>query len=128
MEISFSLWFDIASTHPKNLCFLQFHSQAQDSRRPPDSRIPFEYCYDMRSILNPIHFPFSSSLKTWTPFCAMGSPGENTSLIPSMSLTMKGGSQFPVYDPIIIISSQVGPCSYQDSFIASFFLCLLVSL
>lgn len=58
-----------------------FHSQAQDSRRPPDSRIPFEYCYDM-------------------------SPGENTSLIPSMSLTMKGGSQFPVYDPIIIISSQ----------------------
>lgn len=58
-----------------------FHSQAQDSRRTPDSRIPFEYCYDM-------------------------SPGENTSLIPSMSLTMKGGSQFPVYDPIIIISSQ----------------------
>ncbi|CBI28369.3 hypothetical protein VitviT2T_005728 [Vitis vinifera] len=58
-----------------------FHSQAQDSRRPPDSRIPFEFCYDM-------------------------SPGENTSLIPSMSLTMKGGSQFPVYDPIIIISSQ----------------------
>lgn len=58
-----------------------FHSQAQDSQRPPDSRIPFEFCYDM-------------------------SPGENTSLIPSMSLTMKGGSQFPVYDPIIIISSQ----------------------
>ncbi|XP_039010468.1 aspartyl protease family protein 1-like [Hibiscus syriacus] len=58
-----------------------FHSQAQDRRRPPDSRIPFEYCYDM-------------------------SPDANATLIPSMSLTMKGGHHFPVYDPIIIISTQ----------------------
>ncbi|WRX07597.1 Xylanase inhibitor [Theobroma cacao] len=58
-----------------------FHSQAQDRRRPPDSRIPFEYCYDM-------------------------SPDANASLIPSMSLTMKGESHFPVYDPIIVISTQ----------------------
>ncbi|XP_018501822.2 aspartyl protease family protein 1-like [Pyrus x bretschneideri] len=58
-----------------------FNSQARDKRRPPDSRIPFEYCYDM-------------------------SPDANTSLIPSLSLTMKGGSQFAVYDPIIIISTQ----------------------
>ncbi|PPD96842.1 hypothetical protein GOBAR_DD06110 [Gossypium barbadense] len=58
-----------------------FHSQAQDRRRPPDSRIPFEYCYDM-------------------------SPDANATLIPSMSLKMKGGSDFPVYDPIIVISTQ----------------------
>ncbi|XP_062144108.1 aspartyl protease family protein 1-like [Alnus glutinosa] len=60
-----------------------FHSQTQDRRRPPDSRIPFEYCYDM-------------------------SPNENASLVPSVSLTMKGGSQFAVYDPIIVISTQSG--------------------
>ncbi|MBA0608215.1 hypothetical protein Godav_020457 [Gossypium davidsonii] len=60
---------------------VNFHSQTRDSRRPPDSRIPFEYCYDM-------------------------SPDANASLIPSMSLTMKGGSHFPVYDPIIVISTQ----------------------
>ncbi|XP_015889724.3 aspartyl protease family protein 1 isoform X2 [Ziziphus jujuba] len=58
-----------------------FHSQTQDRRHPRDSRIPFEYCYDM-------------------------SPDANTSLLPSLSLAMKGGSQYPVYDPIIIISSQ----------------------
>jgi hypothetical protein len=58
-----------------------FHSQVEDRRRPSDSRIPFEYCYDM-------------------------SPDSNTSLIPSMSLTMGGGSRFTVYDPIIIISTQ----------------------
>ena len=37
----------------------------------------------------------------------MDSPDANTSLIPSMSLTMGGGSHFAVYDPIIIISTQV---------------------
>ncbi|KAK8327569.1 hypothetical protein V6Z12_A11G191100 [Gossypium hirsutum] len=57
------------------------HSQAQDRRCPTDSRIPFEYCYDM-------------------------SPEANATLIPSMSLKMKGGSDFPVYDPIIVISTQ----------------------
>ncbi|RDY06631.1 Aspartyl protease family protein 1, partial [Mucuna pruriens] len=64
-----------------------FHSQVQDKRRPSDSRIPFEYCYDM-------------------------SPDANTSLIPSVSLTMGGGSHFAVYDPIIIISTQVSELVY----------------
>ncbi|XVF59838.1 hypothetical protein PTKIN_Ptkin07bG0307600 [Pterospermum kingtungense] len=65
-----------------------FHSQARDKRRPLDPRIPFEYCYDM-------------------------SPDANVSLIPSLSLTMKGGSLFPVYDPIIVISTQLSPyCFY----------------
>lgn len=58
-----------------------FNSQARNTRRPPDSRLPFEYCYDM-------------------------SPEANVSLVPSMSLTMKGGSYFTVYDPIIVISTQ----------------------
>ncbi|XP_057446129.1 aspartyl protease family protein 1-like [Lotus japonicus] len=58
-----------------------FHSQVQDRRHPFDSRIPFEYCYDM-------------------------SPNANTSLLPSMSLVMGGGSHFAVFDPIKIISNQ----------------------
>lgn len=37
----------------------------------------------------------------------MDSPNANASLIPSMSLTMKGGSHFAVYDPTIVISTQV---------------------
>ncbi|KAJ6916576.1 aspartyl protease family protein 1-like [Populus alba x Populus x berolinensis] len=60
---------------------LQFHSLARDKWHPPDPRIPFEYCYDM-------------------------SPDANASLVPSMSLTMKGGRHFTVYDPIIVISTQ----------------------
>lgn len=58
-----------------------FHSHIRDRRRPPDSRIPFEFCYDMSS-------------------------DANTSSTPSMGLTMRGGSHFSVYDPIIIISTQ----------------------
>ncbi|GLU19726.1 hypothetical protein SLE2022_359590 [Rubroshorea leprosula] len=58
-----------------------FHSMVQDKRCPPDSRIPFEYCYNM-------------------------SPDANASLIPSLSLTMKGGGHFAIYDPIIVISTQ----------------------
>ncbi|ESR38617.1 hypothetical protein CICLE_v10025361mg [Citrus x clementina] len=64
-----------------------FHSQVQDKRRQHDSRIPFEYCYDM-------------------------SPDANASLIPSMSLRMKGGSHFTVYNPIIVISTQQGELVY----------------
>ncbi|KVH92273.1 Aspartic peptidase [Cynara cardunculus var. scolymus] len=58
----------------------RFHAQTKDSRHPTDQRIPFEYCYDM-------------------------SPNANTSLIPSMSLTMKGEGQFFIYDPVIVIST-----------------------
>ncbi|KDP23963.1 hypothetical protein JCGZ_25351 [Jatropha curcas] len=58
-----------------------FHAQAKDRLRPPDPRIPFEYCYDM-------------------------SPNANASLIPSMRLTMQGGGQFAISDPVIVISTQ----------------------
>lgn len=64
-----------------------FNSQVQDKRRQHDSRIPFEYCYDM-------------------------SPDVNASLIPNMSLRMKGGSHFTVYDPIIVISTQQSELVY----------------
>lgn len=58
-----------------------FDLQVKDKRRPADSRIPFEYCYDMR-------------------------PDANTSVLPTVSLYMKGGGLFRVYDPIIVISAQ----------------------
>ncbi|KAL2905897.1 Aspartyl protease family protein 1 [Bienertia sinuspersici] len=58
-----------------------FDLQVNDKRHPHDSRIPFEYCYDMR-------------------------PDENASLVPSVSLSMEGSSQFMVYDPIIVVSTQ----------------------
>lgn len=64
-----------------------FHSHIQDKRHPPDARIPFEYCYDMR-------------------------PDANSSLIPTMRLTMKGGGQFILYDPIIVISTQQNELVY----------------
>ncbi|KAJ0040993.1 hypothetical protein Pint_28572 [Pistacia integerrima] len=60
-----------------------FHSQIQDRRHPPDPKIPFEYCYDM-------------------------SPNANTSLVPKLSLRMKGGSHFAVDEPIIALNSQGG--------------------
>ncbi|PIN17239.1 Aspartyl protease [Handroanthus impetiginosus] len=58
-----------------------FHSHVRDIRRPPDPRVPFEFCYIM-------------------------SPETNTSLIPGVSLTTLGGGQLVIYDPIIVISTQ----------------------
>nr|GEV93721.1 aspartyl protease family protein 1-like [Tanacetum cinerariifolium] len=55
-----------------------FHAQTKDSRRLTDKRIPFDYCYAT-------------------------SPDTNTSLIPDLSLTMKGEGQFLVYNPIIVL-------------------------
>ncbi|KAF8406633.1 hypothetical protein HHK36_008723 [Tetracentron sinense] len=58
-----------------------FNSQALDNRHSSDPRIPFEYCYDF-------------SMNATEP------------VIPSINLTMKGGNQFSVYDPIVFISSK----------------------
>ncbi|PIA55422.1 hypothetical protein AQUCO_00700010v1 [Aquilegia coerulea] len=58
-----------------------FNLHTQDIRLHLDARLPFEYCYRMSS-------------------------DANSSLIPSVSLSMNGGGQFLVYDPIIIISSR----------------------
>ncbi|XP_047974208.1 aspartyl protease family protein 1 [Salvia hispanica] len=57
-----------------------FHLQVRDLPRPPDDRLPFEYCYTM-------------------------SPNASTSLIPAISLTMDGGGLLVVHDPIIVIST-----------------------
>lgn len=38
---------------------------------------------------------------------SVDSPDSNASLIPSMSLTMKGSTHFKVYDPVIVISTRV---------------------
>ncbi|XP_021714047.1 aspartyl protease family protein 1-like isoform X1 [Chenopodium quinoa] len=59
-----------------------FDLQIKDKRRPADSRLPFEYCYDMR-------------------------PDANTSLVPTVSFSMEGGGQYRIYDPIIVISTQI---------------------
>lgn len=58
----------------------------------------------------------------------MCSPDANTSLIPSLSLTMKGGSQFAVYDPIIVISTQVLLCSYFFPSVICHFLRMVIIL
>ncbi|KAK9713200.1 hypothetical protein RND81_06G011100 [Saponaria officinalis] len=58
-----------------------FDSLVTDSRLGSDTDIPFEYCYDLRSI--------------------EGSPS-----IPPINLTMKGGDQLYVTDPTVIISTE----------------------
>ncbi|KAF9621656.1 hypothetical protein IFM89_025567 [Coptis chinensis] len=60
-----------------------FNFNVQDRRRKSDPNIPFEYCYDV-------------------------GPGKTTILVPNVTLTMKGGSQFFVFDPIIDISDESG--------------------
>lgn len=39
----------------------QFHLQAQDKRHQPDPRIPFDYCYDMRSYLKTVFFYYNNN-------------------------------------------------------------------
>lgn len=58
-----------------------FNSLAQEKRHSSDSSIPFEYCYDLS--------PNQSSFETAT-----------------VNMTMKGGDQFYVTNPIEIISDQ----------------------
>ncbi|KAL7192907.1 hypothetical protein ACSBR2_024675 [Camellia fascicularis] len=58
-----------------------FNSQAQEKRHPPDSQIPFEYCYDL-------------------------SANQTTFETASLNLTMKGGKQLPVIHPIEKIHMQ----------------------
>ncbi|CAL5033350.1 unnamed protein product [Urochloa decumbens] len=58
-----------------------FHSQVQANRHPADSRIPFEYCYDLSS-------------------------GEARIPTPDIILRTASGSLFPVIDPGQVISIQ----------------------
>ncbi|XP_023766889.1 aspartyl protease family protein 1 isoform X2 [Lactuca sativa] len=59
-----------------------FHAQTKDSRRLTDKKIPFEYCYAM-------------------------SPNANTSLLPDVTLTMKGEGQFFIYNPVIVLPTHL---------------------
>ncbi|XP_058098305.1 aspartyl protease family protein 1 isoform X1 [Magnolia sinica] len=59
-----------------------FNSQVLDNRRSPDPKIPFEYCYYIN-------------------------PNENSTMIPNVSLTMKGGGQFSVFVPIAVVAQYV---------------------
>ncbi|XP_059641976.1 aspartyl protease family protein 1-like [Cornus florida] len=55
-----------------------FNSQVKEKRHPSDSNIPFEYCYELSE--------------------------NQTTDIPNVNLTMKGGNQFFVTDPIVLVS------------------------
>ncbi|XP_057500105.1 aspartyl protease family protein 1-like isoform X1 [Actinidia eriantha] len=55
-----------------------FNSQVQEKRQRNDSRIPFEYCYDL-------------------------SANQSRFEVPDVNLTMKGGKQFHVTHPFVIV-------------------------
>ncbi|OAY77685.1 Aspartic proteinase-like protein 1 [Ananas comosus] len=64
-----------------------FNTQVQESRHQLDPSLDFEYCYDL-------------------------SPGQTTVNLPDVSLATKGGSSFPVTDPIIALSNQQSVYGY----------------
>lgn len=84
-DISFSAIFDTGTSFtyfndPAYSAISEsFNSKAKEKRHPSDSRIPFEYCYDL-------------------------SANQTSFEVPSLNLTMKGGKQFHVTDPIVTIS------------------------
>ncbi|PWA53815.1 protein FAR1-RELATED SEQUENCE 5 [Artemisia annua] len=61
----------------------QIASQTEESRSQPSSDLPFEYCYDI-------------------------SPNQNTFEAPSLNLTMKGGDQFSVTNPFVVVPLENG--------------------
>ncbi|CAK9143564.1 unnamed protein product [Ilex paraguariensis] len=65
----------------------KFNSATKDKRHPPDSSLPFEYCYDL-------------------------SANQTTISVPDVNLTMEGGTQFYITDPIIVTSVQGGGYVY----------------
>ncbi|XP_010266039.1 PREDICTED: aspartyl protease family protein 1-like [Nelumbo nucifera] len=80
---SFTYLNDPAYTHLTK----SFDAQVQDKRHQSDSQTPFDYCYDTSLDVTSI------------------TPSTNIA-IPNVTLTMKGGSQFPVFKPIVLVSSQ----------------------
>nr|XP_019705772.1 aspartyl protease family protein 1 isoform X1 [Elaeis guineensis] len=97
-----------------------FNAQVQDKRQAPDSRIPFEYCYHKRSF-SPRNFFnfyffcmtlllvetfFSIVFQTIFNSNVTGSSNHTKIQIPDLSLITKGGSDFPVSEPVIVISVQ----------------------
>ncbi|GMH14920.1 hypothetical protein Nepgr_016761 [Nepenthes gracilis] len=64
-----------------------FNSQVNENRLAVDSNISFEYCYDLASCDGHI-------------------------ALPTVNLTMKGGAQFYVYNPILLIPYNENECMY----------------
>lgn len=60
-----------------------FASQMKETRSQPSSDIPFEYCYDI-------------------------SPNQKTVEAPLLNLTMRGGDQFSVTDPLVLVPLEGG--------------------
>ncbi|RWR90699.1 aspartyl protease family protein 1-like protein [Cinnamomum micranthum f. kanehirae] len=87
-DTSFSALFDSGTsfTYLADPAYTQlsesFNSQIQDKRYSNSSKLPFEYCY------------------------LLSSNDTSSLIIPSINLTMKGGGQFSVLDPLIFITSQ----------------------
>ncbi|XXG59832.1 hypothetical protein AAC387_Pa04g1847 [Persea americana] len=87
-DTSFSALFDSGTsfTHLADPAYTQlsesFNSQIQDKRYSNISKLPFEYCY------------------------LLSSNDTSSVIIPSINLTMKGGGQFSVLDPLIFIITQ----------------------
>ncbi|XP_059623429.1 aspartyl protease family protein 1-like [Cornus florida] len=93
-NLSFDAIFDSGTsfTYLNNPAYAEisesFNSYIRDKRDTSNSSLPFEYCYEL-------------------------SENQTTIEIPNLNLTMKGGNQFYVSDPIVIVSiSQSGPYLY----------------
>lgn len=95
------------------MVFLQFNNLVTEKRHSSTSNIPFEYCYDIRSIICSEKPPlcacvfFSSLITDFNFEC---SPNQTEMRIPAVNLVMKGGSYFNTTDPIVIIELQVTCC------------------
>lgn len=91
----------------QSTCYVQFNSLAQEKRHSSDSNIPFEYCYDLRlaqlcaDLYTITLFPRDAELES------MCSPNQSSLKIATVNMTMKGGDQFYVNNPVEIISDQV---------------------
>ncbi|XP_042507148.1 aspartyl protease family protein 1-like [Macadamia integrifolia] len=86
MNVNFTAIFDTGTsfTYLNNPAYTHltksFNAQVQHKRYPSDPDNPFEYCYGLSST--------SSNLT-----------------IPALNLTMRGGGQFSVYDPIVVFAN-----------------------
>ncbi|KAL4645549.1 hypothetical protein ACB092_02G242500 [Castanea dentata] len=70
-----------------------FNSQVLERRHPSDSQIPFEYCYDLSVNLSQPNYTINIT-------------------IPDINLTMKGGDQYSLIDPLAVVTTNKGGYMY----------------
>ncbi|KAK4774072.1 hypothetical protein SAY87_029091 [Trapa incisa] len=80
---SFTYLNDPAYTHISE----KFNTLSQDKRVSLDTRLPFDYCYAL-------------------------SPSQTSYRYPTLNVTMKGGNQFYVNDPTVLVQNQDGSLIY----------------